>query len=117
MNGALDVVNEESVPIVGIFAGQPKDGRMVLLGNNPITHVIDRENFTVWNITQEGHDFHPGTVRHQLSIENGYIVLFTEGLGTGNYPDLNNFIGDRLFSHTHVNSQRRLSPVYRPIGY
>jgi len=83
MNHSLDVVNEASLPLVGLLSGQPKDGTMILLGNNPITHVIDRENFTVWNITQKGHDFHPGTVMHRLYVENGNIMLFTEGLGRG----------------------------------
>lgn len=113
MNHALDVVNEASVPIVGMFSGDPKDGTMILLGDNPITHVIDRENFTIWNITQEGHDFHPGTVMHRLYIEDGNIMLFTEGLGTGNNPNWNNFVGKLLFGQTHTQAQIKLAPGYR----
>ncbi len=108
----LTVVNAEAVPFVGMFSGDPKEGTMILLGNNPITRVIDRENYAVWNITQEGHDFHPGTVRHQLYIEDGKIKLFTEGLGTGKNPNFNNLIGWLLMSQTHTSAQIQMHPGF-----
>ncbi|PCH65670.1 MAG: hypothetical protein COC04_01295, partial [Gammaproteobacteria bacterium] len=117
MNHALDVVNEASVPIVGLLSGPPKDGTMILLGNNPITHVIDRETFTVWNITQDGHDFHPGTVMHRLYVENGNMMLLTEGLGRGANPNLNNIAGMLLFGQTHTQTQIKLAPGYRFDNY
>ncbi len=118
MKDTLAVVDRVSTPIVGGLDG-PVEGRNVLLGTNPIEHVVDRENFRVINIALQGHDFYPGKVVHQLSINErsrwswsdfafqkvDAIYLTTVGTGTGASPGWNNFLGKNLFWYTHQWSQ------------
>jgi len=124
----LKIVDRNSTPIVG-YAGGPVEGQNDLLGltgrTNPITHRVDYENFRITNTTLEGHAYNPGTVVHQLSIENETrfeymnpntrtvqsIFLTTTGTGVGAYGTLNNIVGVSIFNFTHSMS-RHYSEAY-----
>ena len=113
---ALSVVNAHSMP----FTGSSAEGAHVLFPDEPIIHVVDREKFTIWNITEEGHMFHPGSVKHQLFEMDGAIYLETTGIGTGDNPGFNNFVGRMLFRSTHTFSQmgmRRITEPYNDAYY
>jgi len=68
-------------------------------GNNRITQVIDSSSMTITNITQEGHQFHPGTVTWQVTpgpMGHGSMISVI-GTGTGPNPRFNEQIGYAFF--------------------
>jgi hypothetical protein len=123
MSATLDVVDKRSLGLLQKLNGPPTEGYNSLKPtNDPIWHVVDRENFKVFNITLEGHQFHPGAVEHALSIDTRSrwswgqfrfqsveaIYLTTTGTGTGANPVWNNYIGREIFGATHAWSQREM---------
>ena len=68
-------------------------------GNNRITQSVDSSTRTLVNITQEGHQFYPGTVVWQVSpgpLGVGSMITVT-GTGTGPNPIANDAIGLAFF--------------------
>jgi hypothetical protein len=120
MSEVLDVVDKRSLGSLTALNGPPVEGRNVLAPfGDPIEHVVDRVNFKIFNITVEGHQFHPGQVEHALSIESrsrwswsqfsfqsvDAIYLTTTGTGSGANPNWNNFVGRTIFTDTHWSSR------------
>jgi hypothetical protein len=123
MSATLEVVDKRSLGLLQKLNPPPTEGRNVLAPfDDPIRHVVDRENYKVLNITLEGHQFHPGMVEHALSINTRSrwswgefrfqsveaIYLTTTGTGTGANPGWNNYIGREIFGATHAWSQREM---------
>ncbi|MDZ4316377.1 MAG: RHS repeat-associated core domain-containing protein, partial [Azonexus sp.] len=109
----LQDVDNVSIP----FVYRPDQGRIVLPPfGDPIFHRVDRDNLIIFNITLEGHIFHPGQVVHTLSIgtrrvfdvrtfrfvERQFIQLTTIGSGTGRFPIVNEIVGAELFGQIHI---------------
>ena len=94
--------------------------------NDPVDHIIDRENYTMTNIALEGHPYEGGQVEHSLTLDTSLsfsrvrgfymregIYLYT--LGTGPNKSLccdltsaviNNAAGLYLFRDTHIQAPR-----------
>ena len=106
-------------PVSVPFTDNPVEGRMEIGPmNDPIEHIVDRERFTIINITREGHTFHPGQVVHRLTVETrlsftfgrGFhqregVFLTTDGDGrnTGWAAATGNYVaGKVLFQRTHT---------------
>ena len=131
MSATLDVVDMRSLGALQVLNGPPVEGRNVLAPfGDPIEHIVDRENFKIYNITVEGHQFHPGQVEHSLSIDArsrwswsqfsfqtvDAIYLTTVGTGSGANGSWNNFVGKNIFWYTHSWSQQEMQRRARKGG-
>lgn len=52
------------------------------IGSNIVRHVVDTDNFAIFNITTEGHIFDPGYVYRYVGESNGNIGIWTYGAGS-----------------------------------
>ena len=131
MSATLDVVDKRSLGALQLLNGPPVEGRNILAPTgDPIEHVVDRANFKIYNITVEGHQFHPGQVEHSLSIDGrsrwswsqftfqtvDAIFLTTVGTGSGANPNWNNAAGMGIFWFTHSSSQQEMQRRARKGG-
>jgi RHS repeat-associated protein len=78
---------------------------LTLLGNNGsnrIFQVVSPSARTITNITREGHEFHPGTVK--LSVgeteKASFSTVTAVGYGTGPRPIWNSILGAAFFAHS-----------------
>jgi len=90
--------------------------------NDLIFHHIDRQNYTISNITLEGHTYHPGQVVHRLTLgtglsfswssgfymrEGAYLTTTGTGLNTNWATATGNYVaGKLLFQRTHYMAPR-----------
>ncbi|MEQ1662377.1 MAG: RHS repeat-associated core domain-containing protein [Thiobacillus sp.] len=76
MGNALSATDPVSVP----FSNNPREGLMTIGPfDDPIFHRIDRVNYTISNITLEGHTYHPGSVVHSLGLDTSLSFSFSQG--------------------------------------
>ena len=78
--------------------------RIVLTGNNPISQSVNSSTGKIVNTTLPGHLFYPGDVTIKVSpvtyrgvTSNQTSTITITGVGTGDYPDLNEFLGRAFF--------------------
>ncbi|HRQ63966.1 MAG TPA: RHS repeat-associated core domain-containing protein [Xanthomonadaceae bacterium] len=130
LDNALEATRPVSVP----FTDNPVEGRMEIGPfNDPIEHVVDRENHTISNITLEGHTFHEGQVVHSLTVDTRLRFSFRQGFyrregifltttGTGSNACLmfcvnnatDNYVAGRiLFLRTHYMAPRLMQQYLR----
>jgi hypothetical protein len=87
---------------------------LILTGNNPISQTVNSSTMTITNATLPGHIFDPGTVGFQVDPAPGDTSVITiTGTGTGDYPVLNDIVGELFFGG--VASGIALSCSYSPI--
>lgn len=76
LDNALLATDPVSVP----FTDDPIEGRMEIGPfNDPIEHVVDRQNHVIANITLEGHTYYDGQVVHSLSVDTRLSFSFGRG--------------------------------------
>ena len=67
-------------------------------GKNVITQIVNSKAMTITNITQQGHQFYPGSVTFQVIPEAGNTSdILVTGTGTGPNPIENDVIGLAFF--------------------
>ena len=64
---------------------------------DPITHTQNTAQRTSVNVAEEGHRFYPGSVVHRVHFEGENLYYDLIGVGTGDNPNFNNFVGVGLF--------------------
>ena len=100
-NKVFQDVNKNDVPFGAESEGS---GDRVLIpyvnwpfGRQPITHIEDVAGRASVNVTQRGHNFHPGDVVHKVHFEDGKLYYDVTGRGTGLGAGFNNWVGQQLF--------------------
>jgi hypothetical protein len=75
--------------------------RIILPINNPISQSVDPSTLTIKNLTLPGHVFFPGSVTiHVVPTWNGGSTINISGVGSGSYPEINNFVGKLFFGNS-----------------
>jgi hypothetical protein len=72
-------------PVIGRSAG-------------PVVQVLEPETRTVHNVTQQGHVFEPGYITRSVVVEDGNVIVVTEGVGTGKDRWFNQHLGPSAFT-------------------
>ncbi len=91
----FNYVNKNDVPFS--FSSSEGSGPRTLWGNNPIDHEEYIDQRLTVNIAREGHTFYPGDVTHKVHFENGNLYYDITGVGRGENPGWNNFVGRVTF--------------------
>lgn len=69
-------------------------------GKNVITQILNSKAVTITNVTQQGHQFYPGSVTFQVIPEAGNASdILVTGTGTGPNPIENDVIGLPFFGY------------------
>ena len=87
-NEAFDIVRRCPTPFqcgAPVNTGDISDVR----GLGRVLHVVDQENYAVFNITLDNHSFYPGYVYRNATTINGVMGIQTYGEGNGAYGALN----------------------------
>ncbi|WP_414541710.1 hypothetical protein [Nostoc sp. CCY0012] len=66
---------------------------------DPITTLIDANNYSAMNHTLKGHGFHPGRITRTVVEKHGYILVVTEGIGIGPNKNPNIVMGPIIFGN------------------
>ena len=62
------------------------------IGGNKVLHIVDEENFGVFNNTMQGHMFDPGYVYRNVLVDSqNNVVVRSYGEGTGDYKPFNDW--------------------------
>ena len=79
------------------------------IGGNKVAHVVDQQNYALFNITMPGHMFEPGYVYRNVFVDaNGNVVLRTYGEGTGGSKGFNTWFGKNGWPVVDVRIQKSL---------
>ncbi len=85
-------------------------------GDNPVTQIVNDNNYSVENVTLPGHILDPGNVVRQVVQVGDSIYISTVGTGTGNFKTLNDIVGSGIIFPELDNTIRtNLQPLTEPI--
>ncbi len=68
-------------------------------GVDPVTVAIDPDSYSATNYTRPGHRFHPGKITRTVRESGGFVIVETEGVGTGDEKLLNQEAGPLIFGN------------------
>lgn len=98
---AFSQLMQQGMSAPGAPAGRPGTRTIQLPGltsPNPISQFVDPSTMTITNTTLQGHVFDPGSVFIQVTPNpDGTSNITITGTGTGNYPEINDLIGEVIF--------------------
>lgn len=94
------VVSSRSVPLNLAYSGPGVYQLPYGIGLDPIVNFNPEAGIWI-NQTLDGHRYHPGRVGHALYQSSGSYWLYSQGVGIGDDPGENVFMGNILFQSMH----------------